>query len=75
MIAQTSKDTHGRTSQLSAADFDALVMYLKSLSSQTVAPTTTTSVTPKTKVTNTNANTNTSVGGKSRRGGGGRNPR
>jgi DNA-binding beta-propeller fold protein YncE len=37
------KDTHGKTSQLSAADFNALVMYLKSLSSQTVGTQTTSS--------------------------------
>ncbi len=53
------KDTHGKTSQLSAADFDALVMYLKSLSSQTVPDTTSTS--GKTKKTNTNTNTSTST--------------
>jgi DNA-binding beta-propeller fold protein YncE len=52
------KDTHGKTSHLSAADFNALVMYLKSLSSQTVASTTTTtSGGTKTKTTNTNTNT------------------
>jgi hypothetical protein len=28
---QVIKDTHGETSQLSAADFDALIAYLKSL--------------------------------------------
>ncbi|HVG29386.1 MAG TPA: beta-propeller fold lactonase family protein [Pyrinomonadaceae bacterium] len=39
------KDTHGRTSHLSRADFDALVMYLRSLSSQTVSTTPTKSKT------------------------------
>jgi DNA-binding beta-propeller fold protein YncE len=58
------KDTHGKTSQLSAADFNALVMYLKSLSSQTISSTTTASGSSKTKTTNTNTNTNS--GGSSR---------
>ncbi|MDT7602115.1 MAG: hypothetical protein QOF61_112, partial [Acidobacteriota bacterium] len=43
------KDTHGRTSQLSAEDFNALVMYLKSLSSQTVGTQTGTSGTGSSK--------------------------
>jgi 6-phosphogluconolactonase (cycloisomerase 2 family) len=47
---QVIKDTHGKTSHLSASDFDALVTYLKSLSSRTVSssgnPTPTATPTP-----------------------------
>jgi hypothetical protein len=47
---QVIKDTHGKTSHLSATDFEALVTYLKSLSSRTVStsgnPTPTATPTP-----------------------------
>ncbi|HEV7904625.1 MAG TPA: DUF4214 domain-containing protein [Pyrinomonadaceae bacterium] len=58
---QVVKDTHGKTSHLSASDFDALVMYLKSLSSRTISddgnpaptPTATPSPTPAATATPT----------------------
>ncbi len=54
------KDTHGKTSQLSRADFDALVMYLKSLSAQ-IAPSSTSSSGGKLKTASTTS-TKTSGG-------------